>query len=416
MAKDAKFDNWVSYFEVQDQLAAQRRPAGARALEDDLADQHPDLDARAQPVLLRRGHRGEPASVPGQGPDDAGREPGGRSTCAPSPASTTSRSATSTSASCRSSWRTSRRAATPSTSIRPPTARTRPGRPTRASSPIPRSRSGCGTKTSATRWRSASTAISSTRSFWLGVGTPGSVAPDESSPYNPGPEWRKKWATLDDPKQANELLDKIGLTKKDAEGYRLRTDNGQRLRIEVVGVEGSFVPFPKIGEMIAQQLKQIGIQIDMVVTSAACTSGAATATRSRRSSGRTTAPSCCTPSRTTRSRSGSARRWGRRSASGYQSGGTAGHEAGRSADRSRRSRCSRAAPGWKRPSGSRPAQEIWKIVAEETWSIGTVGLSPAVMGVRIVKNNLGNIPARQFNGQHGRTPCAALPPTWFFKS
>ena len=45
----------------------------------------------------------------------------------------------------------------------------------------------------------------------------------------PRPEYRKKWSTLD-VKQANELLDKIGLTKKDAEGYRLRTDNGQRLR------------------------------------------------------------------------------------------------------------------------------------------------------------------------------------------
>ena len=62
--------------------------------------------------------------------------------------------------------------------------------------------------------------------FWLGVGTPGSPAPDESSPYNPGPEWRKKWAVLD-VKQANELLDKIGLTKKDAEGYRLRTDKAR---------------------------------------------------------------------------------------------------------------------------------------------------------------------------------------------
>ena len=39
------------------------------------------------------------------------------------------------------------------------------------------------------------------------------------------------WATLD-LKQANEMLDKIGLDKKDGEGFRLRTDNGQRLRIE----------------------------------------------------------------------------------------------------------------------------------------------------------------------------------------
>ena len=71
-------------------------------------------------------------------------------------------------------------------------------------------------------------------SFWLGVGTPGSVAPDESSPYNPGPEWRKKWATLD-VKQANELLDKVGLTKKDSEGYRLRNDGKGRLRLNATG-------------------------------------------------------------------------------------------------------------------------------------------------------------------------------------
>jgi len=51
--------------------------------------------------------------------------------------------------------------------------------------------------------------------FWLGVGVPGSAAPDESLPYNPGPEYRKKWATLD-VAQANQLLDKIGLDKKDS--------------------------------------------------------------------------------------------------------------------------------------------------------------------------------------------------------
>ena len=53
--------------------------------------------------------------------------------------------------------------------------------------------------------------------FWLGVGTPGSIAPAESTPYNPGPEWRKKWSTLD-VKQSNALLDKIGLTRKTVRG------------------------------------------------------------------------------------------------------------------------------------------------------------------------------------------------------
>ena len=73
--------------------------------------------------------------------------------------------------------------------------------------------------------------------FWLGVGTPGSPAPGESMPQSPGPEWRKKWSTLD-VAQANEMLDKIGLTKKDARGFRLRTDNGERLRIQVIAVAG----------------------------------------------------------------------------------------------------------------------------------------------------------------------------------
>ncbi len=95
--------------------------------------------------------------------------------------------------------------------------------------------------------------------FWLGVGTAGSSARPRHDPYSPGPEWSKKWAVLD-VAQANKLLDKIGLTKKDAEGYRLRTDKGQRLRIEMVtGQGGHSCRSRKIGEMIAQQWRKIGI-------------------------------------------------------------------------------------------------------------------------------------------------------------
>ena len=62
------------------------------------------------------------------------------------------------------------------------------------------------------------------------------------------------------------------------------------------------------------------------------------------------------------------------------------------------------------------AKEIWKILAEETYSIGTVGLSPATLGVRVVKNNVGNSPARQMNAKHCRTPGSSHPATFFFKS
>ena len=49
---------------------------------------------------------------------------------------------------------------------------------------------------------------------------------------------------------------------------------------------------------------------------------------------------------------------------------------------------------------NKTAQEIWKIIVDNVFSIGTVGVSPAVMGIRVVKNTLGNIPARQVNMQH----------------
>ncbi len=98
--------------------------------------------------------------------------------------------------------------------------------------------------------------------FWLGVGSPGSVAPDPSSPQSPGEEWRTKWSTLD-VEQANQLLDEIGLTEKDGEGFRMRSDGSGRLRLEVFAISGAFVPFPRIAQSIAQQWQDIGIQLDV---------------------------------------------------------------------------------------------------------------------------------------------------------
>src|SRR6185369_9987726 len=98
--------------------------------------------------------------------------------------------------------------------------------------------------------------------FFLGTAVPSSLMSDDASPENAGPEWRTKWSTLD-VKQANDLLDKIGLTKKDAEGFRVRTDNGQRLRFVVTTVAAAFIPYAQIMEMVSQHWKKIGIQLDV---------------------------------------------------------------------------------------------------------------------------------------------------------
>lgn len=250
--------------------------------------------------------------------------------------------------------------------------------------------------------------------FWLGVGTPGSVVPIEDSPYNPGPEWRTKWATLD-LKQANEMLDKIGLDKKDSEGFRLRTDGKGRLRLEMVTVGGAFVPWPRVGEMVGQQWKKIGIQADVIEQERSL------AFKRRDGNELQLAmwvndgsellyafPVHALPVQPDSMIGPLVGKW-------YTSGGTQGTKP-EDPQLLKILEMYRSASGQDEQERIKTAQEIWKILAEETYSIGTVGLSPAVMGVRIVKNNVGNVPQRQFNGQHGRTPCTSHPTTLFFKN
>jgi peptide/nickel transport system substrate-binding protein len=61
------------------------------------------------------------------------------------------------------------------------------------------------------------------------------------------------------------------------------------------------------------------------------------------------------------------------------------------------------------------AREIWRILADQQYGIGTVGQSPAFMGVRLANTKLGNIPSRVCIAQHCRAPAASHPELWFFK-
>jgi peptide/nickel transport system substrate-binding protein len=250
--------------------------------------------------------------------------------------------------------------------------------------------------------------------IWLGVGTAGSVAPAPSTIYSPGPEYNKKWATHD-VAQANKLLDGLGLTKKDAEGFRERSDGKGRLRLEMITVGGQFVEYTKIGEMVKQQWRAIGIDVDVKELERNL---AFTRDRNNENQLITWAndgsemlllfPRHAIPVDAAESHMGHAyARW-------YASNGADGTkpveaEMERAFDFLRKAYASDEA------GQISNAKEVWKIITEEVWSIGTVGQSPAFMGVRLVKNNMGNIPERQANAQHTRTPWTSQPSTFFFK-
>ena len=250
--------------------------------------------------------------------------------------------------------------------------------------------------------------------FWLGTGTPGSVVPADGNKYNPGPQYRKLWATLDI-KKANEMLDKAGLAKKDAEGYRLRTDGKGRLRIEIMTLGGQFLQFTQIAEMIREQWKKIGIDLTVqeVERSLALKRTAANeqqlgAWNNDGSEHLFTFPLHVFPFEIAAVASS-----GPLYAKWFQSAGTQGKEPP--------ARMKELMEKFKRAYGVPEKErielgkEVWKIAAEEVYIIGVIGMGPASMGVRVVKTGMGNIPSRQYNSPDGKTPTISRPVTFFWK-
>ncbi|HON73086.1 MAG TPA: ABC transporter substrate-binding protein, partial [bacterium] len=73
------------------------------------------------------------------------------------------------------------------------------------------------------------------------------------------PEWEKMWAEYD-PKRASEILDKMGLNKKDKEGFRLRPD-GKTLTLTITFPSGVFGAWSDVLEMVEKYWKAIGIKV-----------------------------------------------------------------------------------------------------------------------------------------------------------
>jgi ABC-type transport system substrate-binding protein len=247
--------------------------------------------------------------------------------------------------------------------------------------------------------------------FWLGLGVPGAALPGEATLYSPGPEYRTRWATYE-PQQANAMLDAIGLDKKDAEGYRVRTDGKGRLRLEVQTFVG-FFQSTQVCEMIREQWKKIGIQADVKEVERGL------AFKRRDANEHQIYVDA---------------QWGSDNMFGhipvffpYDGGGTIGPLYGRwfasggtkGKEPPPRMRelmeLYRKAFGVPREERITLAKEIWKIAVDEVWTIGTVGLSPGIQGVRVAKTTLGNLPARQWVSAVSDNPQISHPETFYFK-
>jgi peptide/nickel transport system substrate-binding protein len=250
--------------------------------------------------------------------------------------------------------------------------------------------------------------------FLLGQGQPGNAAPAETTTFSPGPGSRQKFGTLD-AKTANEMLDKLGLDKKGPDGIRLRTDGKGPLVIEIVTVGAAFVNWTGISEMVAQHwAKNLGIKATVSERERGLVTRqlANAETQIRVWSNDGSDNPFTYPDHILPYNNGSG--WGPKFGDWYQSGGKTGVKPeGDAAKMLELFDKAKAVPAQERVT---IGKEIEQLYIDNQWVIGTTGVSPALLGIVVKKNNFGNVPDSITGSTPAQTPGNSRPEQFYFKS
>src|SRR5947209_7631052 len=94
-------------------------------------------------------------------------------------------------------------------------------------------------------------------SVFLGLGEARQGVPSPGHPYFPGDQYAKKY-TQYKPEEANQLLDQVGLTKRDADGTRL-LPSGKRVVLEL-SVVPAFAAWPDVAQLVAKDWEKVGVK------------------------------------------------------------------------------------------------------------------------------------------------------------
>jgi peptide/nickel transport system substrate-binding protein len=97
---------------------------------------------------------------------------------------------------------------------------------------------------------------------FLGLGEARQGVPAPNHPYYPGDEYAYKY-TEHDPDQANALLDSIGMTERDDNGFRLMP-NGEPLDIEIQVIP-AFGNWTDVGQLVVEQWADVGVKAHVEV-------------------------------------------------------------------------------------------------------------------------------------------------------
>jgi peptide/nickel transport system substrate-binding protein len=248
--------------------------------------------------------------------------------------------------------------------------------------------------------------------FFLGTGTPGAAVPADDNKYSPGKEWRTKWATLD-VAQANQLLDKIGYTQKDADGYRVRKDGKGPVRLEFLAVN-RLADFPQLAEVIKNQWKKIGVDLLVQTTNATLAQERIQANSVQMTGNNLGSEDVFLFSDIViPGGRGFSAIMGTPYANWMRTGGAQGKEPFPALKQF----MELWARGYASPEKERIeiGKEINRQFVDQVFGIGLIGQGLASYGVRYAKTSLGNVPGRIINANTVRTSMNAHPMTFYYK-
>ncbi len=246
---------------------------------------------------------------------------------------------------------------------------------------------------------------------FLGTGEPRQPVPKKGHPYYPGDEYASKFTEYN-PTLANQMLDKIGLDKKDSEGFRLYP-NGKRVTIEL-SVVPVFGPFPDVGQLIGKDWQNVGVKTNVQIRDRALDfSLRASNDIQAELWNQSTAGFPFTGATQYDVRKDAVSMQG---PLWYQWGNTNGKEGVEPPAEIKRiwqliDQAITVGPD----EQAKLAQELFKIWVDNQFEIGTVGLTATDQGVVVVNATMRNVPANLTKDWPLRTPGNGRPEVWFYK-
>jgi peptide/nickel transport system substrate-binding protein len=245
---------------------------------------------------------------------------------------------------------------------------------------------------------------------FLGLGQPRQPVAAPWHPYYPGDEWAFKYTEYD-PDKANELLDGIDLTEKDANGFRL-LPSGEPVTLEI-SVVPQFGPWPDVAQLVAQDWEAVGVKTIVQIRERSLhftmreTNDLMTELWNNDTTG---FPFSGEPQTDPRSHIATTfcplyGKW-------FETGGAEGIEP--PAEIKKLVEITDEAKTVGMEQQAELAQELFEVWADNVWQIGTVGLTPMIQGVVVFNKDLHNVPEVAGNDWPLRTPGDTRPEQYFF--